>query len=160
MHCYVLVRILPRTIAILPIRTRLAFLYFCHAPRPHHPTTGPPRHPHRIQSMFKSWKHTLAFNDDDDDDDDDDDHDANETVAVTLTDVLKDHRTGDMGWIHAPCRLSTIDDTKLLTLRSQRTTLELKARCVSEKNRFVNLFHYYRRWGIHTPPRRRRAPSL
>ncbi|SAM08916.1 hypothetical protein [Absidia glauca] len=50
MHCYVLVRILPRSIAILPIRTRLAFLYFCHAPRPHHPT-APPRHPHRIQSM-------------------------------------------------------------------------------------------------------------
>ncbi|KAI9480594.1 MAG: hypothetical protein EXX96DRAFT_649199, partial [Benjaminiella poitrasii] len=69
MRSYVLVRVLDRTIAILPIRSRLAFLYFHHAPSPHHPSpqdlrkpiTDDPRSSGRIQAMFKSWKHTLAF---------------------------------------------------------------------------------------------------
>ncbi|KAI9265105.1 hypothetical protein BDA99DRAFT_507744 [Phascolomyces articulosus] len=38
-HCYVLVRVLDHyTIALLPFRSRRAFLYFHHAPLPHHPT--------------------------------------------------------------------------------------------------------------------------
>ncbi|KAI8987291.1 hypothetical protein BDF20DRAFT_849216 [Mycotypha africana] len=38
MHTYVLVRVLDTTIAILPVRSRLAFLYFHHAPFPRQPS--------------------------------------------------------------------------------------------------------------------------
>ncbi|KAI8073166.1 hypothetical protein BC940DRAFT_329898 [Gongronella butleri] len=68
MHCYILIRILDTTIALLPVRNRLAFLYFCRAPRPRKPSFQLPANaaiaqPRRIQTMFQSWKHTLAFND-------------------------------------------------------------------------------------------------
>ncbi|GAN08655.1 hypothetical protein MAM1_0216c08170 [Mucor ambiguus] len=72
MHSYVLVRVLESTIAILPVRSRLAFLYFHHAPLPTHPSPQDLRKalrpvaaahgsPKRIHDMFKSWKHTLAI---------------------------------------------------------------------------------------------------
>lgn len=72
MHSYVLVRVLESTIAILPVRSRLAFLYFHHAPLPAHPSPQdlrkalrPVAAAHgsskRIHDMFKSWKHTLVI---------------------------------------------------------------------------------------------------
>lgn len=72
MHSYVLVRVLESTIAILPVRSRLAFLYFHHAPLPTHPSPQDLRKAlrpvaaahgssRRIHDMFKSWKHTLAI---------------------------------------------------------------------------------------------------
>ncbi|KAL9546048.1 hypothetical protein MBANPS3_006848 [Mucor bainieri] len=72
MHSYVLVRVLESTIAILPVRSRLAFLYFHHAPLPTHPSPQDLRKAlrpiaaahgssKRIHDMFKSWKHTLAI---------------------------------------------------------------------------------------------------
>lgn len=72
-RCYVLVRVLDNTIALLPIQSRRAFLYFHHAPLPTTPT--PPctptslkhREASRIQHMFHSWKDTLALSDKQDD---------------------------------------------------------------------------------------------
>ncbi|KAK4517739.1 uncharacterized protein ATC70_001081 [Mucor velutinosus] len=72
MHSYVLVRVLESTIAILPVRSRLAFLYFHHATLPTHPSPQDLRKALRpvaaargssklIHDMFKSWKHTLAI---------------------------------------------------------------------------------------------------
>ncbi|KAI8641677.1 hypothetical protein BD408DRAFT_433063 [Parasitella parasitica] len=74
MHSYVLVRVLDSTIAILPVRSRLAFLYFHHAPLPTHPSPKDLRKvlrpvaaanssSRRIHSMFKNWKYTLAIED-------------------------------------------------------------------------------------------------
>ncbi|CEP08212.1 hypothetical protein [Parasitella parasitica] len=74
MHSYVLVRVLDSSIAILPVRSRLAFLYFHHAPLPTHPSPKELRKAlrpvmaansssRRIHDMFKSWKHTLAIED-------------------------------------------------------------------------------------------------
>ena len=72
MHSYVLVRVLESTIAILPVRSRLAFLYFHHAPLPTHPSPKDLRKAlqpvaaansssKRIHDMFISWKHTLVI---------------------------------------------------------------------------------------------------
>lgn len=72
MHSYVLVRVLESTIAILPVHSRLAFLYFHHAPLPTHPSPKDLRKAlqpvaaangssKRIHDMFKSWKHTLVI---------------------------------------------------------------------------------------------------
>lgn len=73
MHSYVLVRILENTIAILPVRSRIAFLYFHHAPFPAHPSPRELRKAlqpqnnlgsKRIHDIFKNWKHTLVLTDD------------------------------------------------------------------------------------------------
>lgn len=72
-RCYVLVRVLDNTIALLPIQSRRAFLYFHNAPLPGTPT--PPctptsikhREASRIHHMFHSWKDTLALSDKQDD---------------------------------------------------------------------------------------------
>lgn len=71
LHSFVLVRVLDSSIALLPIRSRRAFLYFHHAPLPHTPETyarpSADRHrrPSRIHAMLHSWKHTLVLPEDD-----------------------------------------------------------------------------------------------
>ncbi|EPB89852.1 hypothetical protein HMPREF1544_03374 [Mucor circinelloides 1006PhL] len=98
MRSYVLVRVLESTIAILPVRSRLAFLYFHHAPLPTHPSPQDLRKAlrpvaaanvpsKRIHNMFKSWKHTLAIDEDklkgaeEDNDDADTEHDEEDLFA-------------------------------------------------------------------------------
>ncbi|CAO3643146.1 unnamed protein product [Cunninghamella echinulata] len=89
-HCYILVKILPTSIAILPIRhSRLAFLYFCYAPRPRQPSLAldslEPHPSKRFQEVFQSWKNTLTF------------HDASSsssssTYSVSSSDELEDFK--------------------------------------------------------------------
>ncbi|ORY94627.1 hypothetical protein BCR43DRAFT_494333 [Syncephalastrum racemosum] len=72
LHSFVLVRVLDSSIALLPIRSRRAFLYFHHAPLPPTPeaygksSVDRHRRPSRIQAMFHSWKHTLVLPEEDD----------------------------------------------------------------------------------------------
>lgn len=133
-RCYVLVRVLDSTIALLPIQSRRAFLYFHNAPLPGTPT--PPctptsikhREASRIHHMFHSWKDTLALSDKQDDSSssskssnssinntsiheegdrvtkNDQDEDPLPSSAVTLSDVLQDQPNLKEGWIHAKCQ--------------------------------------------------------
>ncbi|KAI7903109.1 uncharacterized protein BX663DRAFT_486358 [Cokeromyces recurvatus] len=149
MHSYVLARVLEKTIAILPLQSsRLAFLYFHHPPPLQHVSpqelrkqtaSSDDRSTNRIQTMFKSWKHTLVIDDDTQEDlsnkDDDNDNDeekeeeeeeqtstlstnssnsTNDTFSnnkkVTLSDVISNEPNLYDGWIHASCTVT--DDKK------------------------------------------------
>ncbi|KAI8345300.1 hypothetical protein EDC96DRAFT_320204 [Choanephora cucurbitarum] len=123
MKTYVLVKVLRKTIAILPVRSRLAFLYFHHAPFPHHPSTW--KKPKR-QGMFHGWKHTLALEPD------------RQECSVTLSDVLADQQ----GWIHAVCQVHQDSDSQV-TLTTENTTLHLKTRCATETTMFINLVRFH-----------------
>ena len=126
MKTYVLVKVLEKTIAILPVRSRLAFLYFHHAPFPHQPSSTWKKP--RRQGMFHGWKHTLAL----------EEPDRQETCSVTLSDVLADQQ----GWIHAECQVHQDSDSHV-TLTTENTTLHLKARCSTETTMFINLVRFH-----------------
>lgn len=144
MHSYVLVRVLEKTIAILPIRSRLAFLYFHHAPLPSHPSPTELRknstshQTKRLQSMFKNWKHTLIL---DEPPTTPTDTPSSTPSNVTLSDVMSYEPSLKSGWIHAPCTVTddvnVYDNTVVLTTR--HTVLRLTCRCYSEKMMFMNL---------------------
>jgi hypothetical protein len=163
MHSYVLVRVLDATIAILPVRSRVAFLYFNHAPLPTHPSPKalrkalqPVANSKRIQDMFKNWKHTLTFEEEiSDGSDEEDDISSTSATAVldtppstpktyanvTLADVLSNEPNLYTGWIHAPC---TVRDNQNrydnhLIVAAKHTELKLTARCFTEKMMFMNL---------------------
>lgn len=145
MHSYVLVRVLEKTIAILPVRSRLAFLYFHHAPLPTHPSPRELRkalqpQSKRIHHMFKNWKNTLVLDE--------------QLVTpntppttpktpsnVTLSNVLSYEPSLKTGWIHAPCTVT--DDVNMydntIVLTTEHTVLRLTCRCFSEKMMFMNL---------------------
>lgn len=166
MHSYVLVRVLEDTIAILPVRSRVAFLYFHHAPMPTHPSPKELRKAlqpatllpsKRIHDIFKNWKHTLALDDDDISDDDDEQNTPVDSIqsfplttppstpkshsGVTLSDVLSYEPNLKDGWIHAPCTVkdgvNIYDNTIILS--TKHTELHLVSRCFTEKMMFMNL---------------------
>ncbi|KAG2209841.1 hypothetical protein INT47_001990 [Mucor saturninus] len=144
MHSYVLVRVLEKTIAILPIRSRLAFLYFHHAPLPSHPSPAELRktsghQTKRLQYMFKHWKHTLIL--DEPSPTTPTDTPSSTPSNVTLSNVMSYEPSLKSGWIHAPCTVTddvnVFDNTVVLTTR--HTVLRLTCRCYSEKMMFMNL---------------------
>lgn len=166
MHSYVLVRVLNDTIAILPVRSRVAFLYFHHAPMPTHPSPKELRKAlqpatllpsKRIHGIFKNWKHTLALDDEDISDDDDEQNTPVDSIksfplttppstpkshsSVTLSDVLSYEPNLKDGWIHAPCTVK--DDVNIydntIILSTKHTELHLVSRCFTEKMMFMNL---------------------
>jgi hypothetical protein len=164
MHSYVLVRVLEATIAILPVRSRVAFLYFNHAPLPTHPSPRalrkalqPVANASRIQDMFKNWKHTLTFEDDISEDEEEEEEDRIPTspikmvdtppstpktyANVTLSDVLSNEPNLHTGWIHAPCAVKDNQDRydNHLIIAAKHTELKLTARCFTEKMMFMNL---------------------
>ncbi|KAG0174575.1 hypothetical protein DFQ28_005730 [Apophysomyces sp. BC1034] len=156
-HCYVLVRVLDKGIALLPVRSRAAFLYFNHAPLPRHPiNTNRPRQKGGIPNMFRLWKHTLALpweeeeeeEDDNDSEQDTTKHDpeghrrqTDQSAAVSLSHVIAgEHHLRD-AWIKVSCGMSNIKETgdTTLVLQSAHSRILLKARCVGEKRMFLNL---------------------
>ncbi|KAG2233419.1 hypothetical protein INT48_007449 [Thamnidium elegans] len=144
MHSYVLVRVLDRTIAILPIRSRLAFLYFHNAPLPIHPTPKELRKAFtmhsskRIQDMFKNWKHTLVL---DEREPETPPSTPKSSINVTLADVISFEQDLNSGWLHAPCTVN--DDINIydntVILNTKHTSLKLTSRCFSDKMAFMNL---------------------
>lgn len=175
MHSYVLVRVLENTIAILPVRSRVAFLYFHHAPMPTHPSPKELRKAlqpatllpsKRIHDIFKNWKHTLILDDDDiSDDEQDTPVDSIQSLplttppstpksqsGVTLDDVLSYEPNLKDGWIHAPCTVkddvNIYDNTIILT--TKHTELHLVSRCFTEKMMFMNLVKLKHAGIIHT----------
>lgn len=160
-QCYVLARLLDDGVALCPIPSRRrAFLYFAHAPMPRHPPPALPRtrRPSKVQTMFQSWKHTLAVDDaatasrdnsDDADDVDDENSDGriprnsnDNDREVTLADVLEE--ASDLikdGWIKTTqfnVKTYSGESTTIL-LQTSHSTFKLSARSVHEKRMFVNL---------------------
>ncbi|KAI9251686.1 hypothetical protein EDC94DRAFT_651857 [Helicostylum pulchrum] len=143
LHSYVLVRVLDRTIAILPLHSRLAFLYFHKAPLPPHPTPKDFRKAFtmhsskRIQDVFKNWKHTLVL----DEREPETPPSTPSNVNVTLADVISYEQDLNSGWLHAPCTvnddLNIYDNTVILN--TKHTSLKLTSRCFSDKMAFMNL---------------------
>ncbi|KAI9354237.1 hypothetical protein BD770DRAFT_136395 [Pilaira anomala] len=152
MDSYVLVRVLESTIAILPIQSRLAFLYFHGTPLsssqpspkelrkallPVAPSSK------RLHEMFKNWKHTLALVDEQQQQ-----HvhlrepppTPKSNIHVSLGDVVA-YEPRLTGWLHAPCTVN--DDLNLydnhIILSTTHTSIRLTARCYSDKMAFMNL---------------------
>ena len=145
LHSYVLVRVLEETIAILPVRSRVAFLYFHHAPLPKHPTPKqlqqalqPVNQSKRMGHMFKGWKHTLITDSSEETDEEVEEIDSTSSLTshvsseevtmetppstpkahsgVTLSDVLDYEPSLKEGWIHAPCTVKNDTDTNSNTI--------------------------------------------
>ena len=178
-RCYVLVRVLDNTIALLPIQSRRAFLYFHHAPLPTTPTppctpTSKHREASRIHHMLHSWKDTLALSDKQDDtssnnsssksshssihheepieqmkDQNEEEHPLS-TSSVTLSDVLQDQCNLKDGWIHAQCQARADSQTSTaLIIESPQNLLLLKARSNQERRMFLNLVKLQQRHHPH-----------
>ncbi|KAI9319467.1 hypothetical protein BX666DRAFT_1475749 [Dichotomocladium elegans] len=163
-RCYVLVRVLDASIALFPVQSRRAFLYFHHAPLPHPPGPTRPsfrRSESRVQSMFQSWKYALALADSlhEESNECSDSNDQNDgtlprerTSSVTLADVI--HETYSRlrhGWIHAPCIARPDPESRTaLILESPRNVLLLKARSPVERQIFLNLVKLQKRAGSST----------
>lgn len=157
MHSYVLVRVLEATIAILPVRSRVAFLYFNHAPLPKQPSPNALRkalqpvaaNSNRIQGMFKNWKHTLTMDDVNSEEDlptpvvniDTPPSTPKAYTNVTLADVLSNEPNLHTGWIHAPCTVKCNQNRydNHLIIVAKHAELNLTARCFTEKLMFMNL---------------------
>lgn len=146
MHSYVLVRILDKTIAILPVRSRLAFLYFHHAPLPLCPSPTElrktlPLPPKRMPYMFKNWKNTLVLDEPPLSPDNIPFTTKKTPSNVTLSNVMSYEPSLKTGWIHAPCAVS--DDINMfdnvVVLTAKHTVLRLTCRCYAEKMMFMNL---------------------
>ncbi|KAG1153871.1 hypothetical protein G6F37_009965 [Rhizopus arrhizus] len=130
MYTFLLVRVHQDTIALYSIRSRLAFLYFHHASLPHHPPPPPPKSKYRL--FHKSDKEEFI-----------------ELPKVTLEDVLANEITlnDDQAWIPMDCNKlkvynNDIND-EIVLYTSQNYPICLKARSLDEKNKFINLFHFF-----------------
>lgn len=118
-HTFVLVRLLPHTIALYPIRSKTALLYFYHR---HHPLQ-----PTKKRRWMRRWLGEKEVR----------------RKRVTLDDVLDE--TQSDRWVHVSCTLDPLDPTqKDLVLFHLHHPIRLTARSLDERNRFVNLFGFYR----------------
>ncbi|KAI8138192.1 hypothetical protein BJV82DRAFT_583079 [Fennellomyces sp. T-0311] len=135
-NCFVLVRVLHQSIALLPLRSRRAFLYFHNAPLPHQPTfLTVVRKPSRIHTMFSPWRNTLALSEQSSMSSDEE---VEEQEPCTLANVLHDlpHET----WVHAPCCPTASDvDDRTVFLSTANSVIALEARSSVERRMFLNL---------------------
>ncbi|KAI8373104.1 uncharacterized protein BYT42DRAFT_579228 [Radiomyces spectabilis] len=158
-HKYVLVRVLDDSIAMAPVRSRMAFLFFHNAPPPRRPSvatssSSPRFGPSRVHSVFRAWKHTLIFADTEDSDDDEEPSDKDTLTrqrstspsnamspgpAISLNDIITDNPTLCDNWIHAQCRVDQTTPDTAIRLYTKHTTVMLRARCLAEKVAFLNL---------------------